>query len=174
MEYARTFRALSDRLLESESVRRTFPGALTTLSQIDLVELVWRRSAGDPGRAVLLSPSHPLRLLWHLQHALFCEEAVSEGRGEYVVPSWSDFVRRLRDGFLPANLPLVVYDSRGRGYIDRGTVTSHWSLYLPEGTNGDRVIDVPSCRDRVRMLIGLKPDQQPVPQTANQEITAHH
>jgi hypothetical protein len=172
LEYAGTFRALSDRSLGSESVRRSSPGALTTLSQMDLVELVWRRSAGDPGRAVLLSPTHPLRLLWHLQHASLCEEAVCEGREQQSVPSWVDFVRRLREGFLPSNLPLVIYDARGRGYIDQGVLTSHWSLFLPEGTNGDRVLDIPGCRDRVRTLIGLKSDQQPVSQTADREIAS--
>ena len=158
--------------LSPRAVRRSFPGALTKLFQIDLVELVWQPSAGDPGRAVLLCPTHPLRLLWHLQHASLCDEAVREGQVQQLVPSWVDFVRRLRESFLPGNLPLVVYDSRGRGYIDQGVLTSHWSLYLPEGTNGDRVLDVPGCRDRVRTLIGLRSDQQPVSQSADQEIAA--
>ena len=49
------------------------------LAHLDLVELRWRESAGDPGRALLMAPTHPLRVLWHLRHAQACDAAVRAG-----------------------------------------------------------------------------------------------
>jgi hypothetical protein len=170
--YARSYFELAGRLLESESVHRTFPGALKALAQLDTVEVIWRRSIGDPGRALLLSPTHPLRLLWHLQHALVCEQAISDGKAGHKVPSWPEFLRQLRMEIAPASLPLVLFDSRGRGYVDHGTLTPYWSVYLPEGTNGDRGLDVSGCRDRVRRLLGIRFSQSASAALSDRQIAS--
>jgi hypothetical protein len=132
LRYAKAYRALAERLLDSESVHQTFPGALKALAQTDIIEVSWRRTTGDPGRALLLSPTHPLRLLWHLQHAVVCASGVSAVREGQKAPSPTEFLRQMRVDLTPSNLPLVLFDTRGRGYIDYGSLTPYWSFYLPE------------------------------------------
>jgi len=156
-EYGRTFTALAVLLLNLDSTSRETPIARGALAQMDVIELAWRRSPGDPGRALILSPTHPLRLLWHLQHAAFCEQALEAAReGLQKVPSWPDFFKQVREGIAPVSLPLVLFDSRGRGYVEQGPLTSHWSLYLPDRADGDRLVDISGCRDRVRRQLGIK------------------
>ena len=61
----------------------------------------------------------------------FCEQALEAAReGNQKVPSWPDFFKQVREGS-PVNLPLVLFDSRGRGYVEQGRLTSHWSSSCP-------------------------------------------
>lgn len=151
--YATAYRAVADKLLASETIQ---PGALKALAPVDVVEVLWRRGPGDPGRALVLSPTHPLRLLWHLQHAQLCLRALTSIQQGQNVSAPAEFLRQLRSNIAASSLPLVLYDSRGRGYVDHGGLTPYWSVYLPEGTNGDRAFDVSACRDRVRHLLGIR------------------
>jgi len=170
--YAEAYAVLIDRLLGGGKAASTLPGMIGALAQMDVIELHWRRSSGDPGRAMLLSPTHPLRLLWHLRHAQFAEEAIEAAASQGEVPSWADFFKKIREEILPTNLPLVLFDSKGRGYIDQGGLTSHWSLYLPDRSEGDRKVDLAACRDRMRVLLGVRGRPLPVELVGGREIAS--
>lgn len=128
------------------------------LAQLDVVGVRWpRRSAGDPRQARLLAPTHPLRLLWHLEHAAVIRDALAAwGRGTLEVASWQDFLKELRSTVLPTSLPLALFDRRGTAYVDQGPLTPFWSLYLPDTTPGGQQVDAPSCREFLRGSLGIK------------------
>lgn len=154
-EYARRYLSLVDALGETEGSAGA--ASYRTLAQLDVVELRWTKSAGDPGRALLLGPTHPVRLLWHLQHAAVCAEAVRELREDTAdVPSKAAFFTQLRGELMPVNLPMVLFDDRGRGYVEQAPLSLHWSLYLPDRADGEKDVDAAICRDRVRRLLGLR------------------
>lgn len=127
------------------------------IGTFDVAELRWRASGGDPGRALLVGPLHPLRMLWHLQHAEVVERALQAWQNKYEsAPSWPRLIDQLRRGLLPSNLPMVLFDERGRGYVERELVTSHWSLYLPDrGPEGQR-LDTAASRSSACRLLGVR------------------
>lgn len=105
---------------------------LRSLAWIDAVELRWQPQPGDPGRGILLGPTHPLRLMWHLAHTLECAKAIEAwDERTLMVPDWRDFVEQLRDELLPLNLPMALFDRRGRAYAEAMPITPFWALYLP-------------------------------------------
>jgi hypothetical protein len=172
-DYGHAFVDLASVLLSPESTKSGSPIERGAIAQTDIVELAWRRSSGDPGRALLLAPTHPLRLLWHLQHAAFCEQALRAARdGQQNVPSWPDFFKQVREAIAPISLPLVLFDSRGRGYIDRGLLTTHWSLYLPDRADGDRPIDVSGCQDRIRRQLTIRATPATSPTVGGRELAS--
>ncbi|MCP4660732.1 MAG: ATP-binding protein, partial [bacterium] len=144
------------------------PALARGLAQIDTVQLRWKRTgSGDPRSALLAAPTHPLRLLWHLQHAAVCAQAIESWRGTRAgvvlgSGSWKAFTDELRREILPLNLPMALFDHRGVAYVEQGPLTPFWILYLPAETNGGRPVDVPACRERVRRGLGLK-GQPPAP-----------
>jgi DNA phosphorothioation-dependent restriction protein DptH len=151
--YGQAFVALVE---EAASPAATASGLARLLADLDQVEVRWRPSAGDPGRALLLAPTHPLRLLWHLQHVTQCVGAIESWHDQsHEVPSWKLFVDQLRLGLLPVNLPTAILDSRGFGQVEREPLTSHWALYLPDRGAHDEVLDVAACRDAVRRHLGI-------------------
>jgi len=153
LAYAEAFVSLGRSLRRNEAHVRAY----SVLSQVDVIEARWRKSARDPGRAVLLSPTHPLRLVWLLQHALMLHGAVDDHRAQVKkVPSWKRFFEQLRNELVPMNLPMVVFDQRSRGYVERGPLTNHWSLYLPDRGDSDSQVDAAACNDTVRRLLGVK------------------
>lgn len=162
--YAVSFIKLSEHLL-NPSGGGTFPrGARAVLAQLDVVEVNWRRAPGDPGRALLLSPTHPLRMLWHLQHAAICEETLSQYReGGKQAGAATDYLAQLRRGLLPANLPMVLFDDRARAYVEQGVLTPYWSAYLPDRVDAEQPIDVASTRDTLRQLLGMRGKSLAVP-----------
>jgi len=154
--YIDSFQILGEKRLVEGRSSSTSSGMIGPLSQLDLVELHWRRSAGDPGRALLLAPTHPLRLLWHLQRAHFFSSILAQAREGGQVPSWPDFFKETRGQIVPLNLPMVLFDQKGRAYLDQGCLTNHWSLFLPDRSETERAIDTGACRDRVRSNLGLR------------------
>jgi DNA phosphorothioation-dependent restriction protein DptH len=126
------------------------------LAMLDVVELRWRASQGDPGRAMLIAPTHPLRLAWHLQHTKFADDRVKawDNRSESV-PSWREFLDQVQHGLLPINLPMVLFDKRGRGYVEQTPLTPFWPLYLPDRVDGDIQLDTTAARDRVLASMGI-------------------
>lgn len=121
-----------------------------TLAHLDVIELRWRHGPGDPGRALLIAPTHPVRLLWHLRHTLLCAEAIQAWEdGTRRAPDWRILTDQLRSQLLPMNLPMVLFDRRGRGYVEHTPITQFWPLYLPDRGDGDVPIDAVATRDRV-------------------------
>ncbi|MFN8535169.1 MAG: hypothetical protein U0556_16650 [Dehalococcoidia bacterium] len=82
--------------------------------------------------AMLLAPTHPLRLLWSLQLALLGEAWLSDAWRRGSADSLSaDAWRALQGGLHPANIPPVLFDRRRVGYLYAGRVAPSWGVYLP-------------------------------------------
>jgi hypothetical protein len=130
---------------------------LTLLAELDVVELRWTASHTDPGRGLLLAPTHPVRIAWHFQHMRQLGRAIRvwQDRTE-TVADFRELLRQYRHDVQPTHAPPVMFDSRGRGYVEQGPITSHWSLYLPDAGSNGVAIDVAASRDRVRACIGLR------------------
>ncbi len=126
------------------------------LVHLDMIELRWRDSAGDPGRALMIAPTHPLRMLWHLRHTEACSQAVRSWEdGTRMAPNWRGLMDQLLEGLLPMNLPMVLFDRRGRGYVEHTPLTHFWPLYLPDSTEGDTPLDAAAIHDRVVQHLGV-------------------
>ena len=163
-EYVERYEALIERSLTESSQTKVKSALFGFLGSIDVAELRWRSGRGDPGRALLLAPTHPLRLLWHLQHSTLCEEALRHRKERTAtVQSWPIFLRQLVGELLPINLPMVIFDRRGRAYVEQGLLTTHWSLYLPDRSERSVQIDSTAARDACRRLLGIR---RPAPVTA--------
>jgi DNA phosphorothioation-dependent restriction protein DptH len=130
---------------------------IRALAHLDVIELRWRHGPGDPGRAMLIAPTHPLRVLWHLHHTRMCAEAVTAwDEGTRKAPDWHAFTDQLRLALLPMNLPMVIFDRRGRGYVEHTPLTHFWPLYLPDRGEGDVPLDAMATRDRVLEHMGVR------------------
>ncbi|NNC16695.1 ATP-binding protein [Corallococcus exiguus] len=155
--YAKAYLALARAAVSDGQDGRGQPERVRALALLDTIELRWRPSAGDPGRALLVAPTHPLRMLWHLRHTLACEAAVSAWEtGTMQVPSWREHLAQLEGGLLPLNLPTVLFDRRGRGYVEHAPLTSFWSLYLPDRAEGNVPVDAVAMRDRVLAALAVR------------------
>jgi DNA phosphorothioation-dependent restriction protein DptH len=134
------------------------------LALMDVVELRWKPTPGDPGRALLISPTHPLRLIWNLQHFKLCESALRSWKEKTAtVPAWPAFLRQLAGDLLPINTPMVMFDRKGRAYVEQGLLTSHWSLFLPDRSENSPQVDTIASRETCRRLLGIR---RPAPVTA--------
>jgi DNA phosphorothioation-dependent restriction protein DptH len=153
--YAAAYVALADAARTSPRTEE-LASRVRALAHLDVVELRWRQSAGDPGRAMTIAPTHPLRMLWHLRHTEACDHAERAWEdGTRKVPNWRDFMDQLREGLLPMNLPMVLFDHRGRGYVEHTPLTHFWPLYLPDSVEGDTPLDAVATRDRVVQHLGV-------------------
>jgi DNA phosphorothioation-dependent restriction protein DptH len=149
-------RAMATAAAESMDARESV-SRLRQLALLDTVELRMRKTAGNPGRALLAAPTHPLRLAWHLQHLRVAGRLLdSWADGSLQDRDWRSVLDRLRGGVQPVNLPMVLFNRRGRPFVEHGPLTTHWSLYLPDLTPGDPPLDAAACRDTVRQLLGIR------------------
>mgnify|MGYP000974804140 CR=1 FL=1 len=134
--------------------RRTVPLFL----DLDTVEVLLPNGNAEE-RVILLAPTHPLRLLWHLQWAqmarVWLAEAAREGDPKARLP---EPVRMyLRRGLAPVNMPPLLRlahetpaDSIPRFYVEQGPLTPFWSLYVREDAR-----DGWALRSRVLRLLGV-------------------
>lgn len=134
--------------------RRTVPLFL----DLDTVEVLLPNGNAEE-RVILLAPTHPLRLLWHLQWAQMARawlaEAAREGDPKARLP---EPVRAyLRRGLAPVNLPPLLRlahetpaDGIPRFYVEQGPLTPFWSLYVREDAR-----DGWALRSRVLRLLGV-------------------
>jgi len=153
--YASAFTELVDSAMELEP--RSRAALLRAIAWLDAVELRWPAQAGDPGRGLLLAPTHPLRLLWHLRHTAECADAIEAwDHRTHQVPEWRRFVEQLRDELLPLNLPMAMFDRRGRAYTEALPITPFWGLYLPDRDLESRHVDATAARDRALGSMGLR------------------
>ncbi|MGK4004028.1 hypothetical protein WMF31_15450 [Sorangium sp. So ce1036] len=127
------------------------------LALLDVVDLRWRSSPGDAGRAQVVAPVHPLRLLWHLGHTRMCHEAVGAWEdGSRHAPAWRAFLDQLRRDLYPMNLPMVLFNKRGRAFVEHAPLTPFWPLYLPDRVEEGVPIDAMAARDRVLRAMGIR------------------
>ncbi len=160
--YARAFEELVRAAMEADATDQQ--RLLRGLAWLDAVEIRWRGQPGDPGRAILVGPTHPLRLLWHLQHSLECKSAIEAwDQRTHEAPDWRQFIEQLRDQLLPLNLPMAMFDRRGRAYTEAMPVTPYWGLYLPDRDAEGRHVDA-AARERALSSMGIR--TQPVTSTS--------
>ena len=153
--YAEAFTDLVRGSIELEPVQRT--ALLRSIAWLDTVEIRWPAQPGDPGRGLLLAPTHPLRLLWHLRHTSECAAAiVAWDTRTHQVPEWRRFIEQIRDDLLPLNLPMAMFDRRGRAYTEALPITPFWGLYLPDRDHDGRHVDATAARDRALASMGVK------------------
>lgn len=153
--YVQAFIDLVRSAMDQEAGERT--QLLRAIAWLDAVELRWRAQPGDPGRGILLAPTHPLRLLWHLRHTEHCAAAVEAwDLKTHQVPDWRRFLEQLRDDLLPLNLPMVLFDRRGRAYTEALPITPFWGLYLPDRDHEGRHVDTTVARDRALASMGVR------------------
>ena len=160
--HAQAINAYVDSFVELVRAAMDLPPAqcaplLRSIAWLDSVELRWPARPGDPGRGILVSPTHPLRLLWHLRHTEECGKAVlAFDERTHQVPDWRKFIEQIRDDLLPLNLPLAMFDRRGRAYTEALPITPFWGLYLPDRDQDGRHVDAAGARDRALAHMGIK------------------
>ena len=132
---------------------------------LDVLEIVLPGDNGAQDRVYLLAPTHPLRLLWHLQRASLAEAwlraAVDTGRPrEALNPNIRTYLRR---GLAPINLPPVLRPAHNgypegiaHFYVEHGPITPFWSLYLREDAR-----DSGTLRARVETALGISRQSAP-------------
>jgi hypothetical protein len=153
--YAQAFTELVRGAMELESAQRT--PILRSIAWLDAVELRWHGQPGDPGRGILMAPTHPLRLLWHLRHTMECANVVEAwDQRTHQVASWRRLIEQLRDQLLPLNLPMALFDRRGRAYTEALPITPFWGLYMPDRDQEGRHVDSPAARDRALISMGMR------------------
>ena len=153
--YAQAFAQLVTAAMDMEAEQRT--SLLRGIAWLDAVELRWRSQPGDPGRGILLSPTHPLRMLWHLRHTVECARAIDAWDNRtHQVPDWRRFIEQLLDELLPMNLPMAVFDRRARAYTEALPITPFWGLYLPDRDQEGRHVDATAARDRALEYMGIR------------------
>ena len=134
--------------------RRTVPLFL----DLDTVEVLLPNGNAEE-RVILLAPTHPLRLLWHLQWArmarVWLADAVGEGDPKGRLPEPMRLY--LRRGLAPVNLPPLLRlahevpaEGIPRFYVEQGPLTPFWSLYVREDAR-----DGWALRSRVLRLLGV-------------------
>jgi DNA phosphorothioation-dependent restriction protein DptH len=132
-------------------------GILRGLAQLDTVEVRWRDGVGETSSALLLAPTHPLRLAWHVHHARVSAEVLGQWR-EQGAPAreWRRVRDQLRQDVAPTNLPMVLFDARGRAFVEHLPLTSHWPVYLPDHTPGAPPRDTSGMRDTLRHALEVR------------------
>lgn len=170
--YARSYIDLANSAALEPSNEESNNSSVRGLVHLDMVELRWRRAPADPGRAILVAPTHPLRLLWHLRHMTTCRAAVRAWDDDTAkVPRWNEFLEELRRKLLPLNLPMVVLDRRRRAHVEHTPVTAFWPLYLPDRAESDAQIDAVAVRDRVLGHLCVR-ERAMAPSTVDASIVA--
>lgn len=118
-----------------EAVARVAFDELRLLLSMDTVSLVIRDHRGKQRDAILLGPTHPMRVLWHATWT-----ATAGSWLEHARRSEKEFIGPTRDALLsqlaPVGVPLVVMThDLGRSYISVDNINPFWSVY---GSNDER------------------------------------
>ena len=119
------------------------------LLDIDTIQVEIPNDPPQNDRVYLVAPTHPIRLLWHLQRSLLArtwiERAKETAQPREALPSrLREFLRR---GLAPMNLPPFLRPAHesfpigvSRFYIEQGPLTPFWSLYMPEEVQDRRAL----------------------------------
>jgi len=107
---------------------------------------------------LMLAPTHPLRILWHLQSTRlsvsWIRSAIQAQKPELLTEEVKSF---LRSGLLPVNLPPMLRMARTSGsesvsrfYLEQQPLTLFWGMYAREDTK-----DVRALTTRLSRALGL-------------------
>jgi len=121
---------------------------------LDIVEVLLPGESPIPDRVYLKSPTHPLRLLWHVQRAKMAQAwiraAVNAGQPAGLITR--PVLHYLLHGLVPINLPPMIRpahegypDAISHFYVEQGPLTPFWGLYVREDVRDGREL-----RSRVR------------------------
>lgn len=126
---------------------------------IDTVQVEIPNDTPINDRVYLMIPTHPLRLLWHLQRSILAktwlEQAMHTDQPKSTLTSsLREFLRR---GLAPMNLPPFLRPAHesfpysvSRFYVEQGPLTPFWSLYIPEEVQDRRALFT-----RVKRVLGI-------------------
>lgn len=136
--YAQSYQDLLEHLDERVSAapgpeRPRAVRALAQLSRVDCVTIDVTDHRGGVQEAVLIAPTHPLRILWltawaHLGHDWATK--LSEGKRDDITLTRE----ALFDTVTPLGFPLVVPSLDGRLNLAALDLTPYWGVCLPSGT----------------------------------------
>lgn len=127
--------------------------------ELDTLEVQFAFGLNDVQKVLLLAPTHPLRLLWHLQYTRLLKNWFEQASQHNKQTSrqmleQNPGVQQLTSGnLLPTNLPpMLTYRGSGttRLFVDSGSLGHFWQLYLDPDTKDSR-----SVRSRLEQLLGL-------------------
>lgn len=146
--YVEAYRSMFDQLLTKLAAAKTdgqinnLLNSAHSLSRIDTVHLTIG-SADEVDEVVLLSPTHPLRMLWVLQYQQLLFGWASKLAGV----SEDDVARLISresiDKITSLNIPSAVTFDRNEVYINSDNVDLYWGI-LPKGSTTD-----------IRKVVGL-------------------
>ncbi len=86
------------------------------------------------------------------------------------LPTYGASLRRSRRDVQVTHAPAVLFDLRGRGYVEQGPLTSHWSLFLPDAGASGPVLDVAASRDRARAQLGVRGSSSVAPSVGSADL----
>lgn len=127
---------------------------------IDTVEVLLSSSGSAADRVYLVAPTHPLRLLWHLQRALMAHSWIkialeTDQPSQLLSESMRQYLRR---GLFPINLPPTLRVTREyhpeavpHFYVEQGPLTLFWGMYIHEDVHDTRIL-----RARTLQALGIK------------------
>jgi hypothetical protein len=154
-EYMKAFVALAANVFDPAAAADQRTNGMAPLATCDTVELRWRKPGGGVGRAVLLAPTHPTRLAWAARQTVQASELIAAWAAGRDAHDWP----RIVDQFLalrPTSVPPVLFDERGRGYVESGPLTAAWTLFAPEVSTPGTVTDLSEHRASVCSLLGVR------------------
>lgn len=141
LEYVEAYKAMFDELRSTLAAAKTdgqinnLLNTAHTLSRIDTLHLTIG-STDEADEAVMLAPTHPLRMLWVLQYQqlLFGWAAKLDGVSEAEAARLVN--RESVDKITSLNIPSAVSFGRNEVYINSDNLDLYWSV-LPKGTTTD-------------------------------------
>ncbi|TAK28174.1 MAG: ATP-binding protein [Chloroflexota bacterium] len=102
------------------------------LVTIDTIRVTLPGLSENTSIALLLAPTHPLRMLWTLQLALIGDAWLRKLQSQTGTRGLgTDAMAALRSELQPVNVPPVMYDRKRVGYLQSGAVAAGWDAYLP-------------------------------------------
>ena len=134
------------------------------LLDIDTVQIEIPNDTNINDRVYLVAPTHPLRLLWHLQRSLLAKNWLENAlQMDNPKTSLTAGLRNfLRKGLAPMNLPPFLRPSHesfpvgvSRFYIEQGPLTPFWSLYISDNVKDNQASDRRALAARVKRVLAI-------------------
>jgi hypothetical protein len=120
------------------------------LAAIDTVRLALPGLTEESHVALLLAPTHPIRLLWSLQLALLGDAWLNEAYARGTIEAMTGEMRdALQGGLQPVHLPEALFDRRRVGFLQAGSIAPGWDAYLPAD-----IADKPLALARLARALG--------------------
>lgn len=154
-EYLKAFIDLTATVFDPAAGPDQRVNGMSGLAAIDTVELRWRKPGGGNDRAVLLAPTHPIRLAWYTRHSAQAVKLIEAWEAGREAHDW----QRIIDQFLalrPTGIPPVLFDERGRGYVESGPLTASWTLFAPELASPGSITELSEHRAAVCNLLDIR------------------